>query len=62
MKYKLLLASLSVTFVVAMQLTKQDRNNAEQISRQYAIQQDQSPVGGQPMTQCTAIHYHHMGH
>ncbi|MFZ1798650.1 MAG: alpha/beta hydrolase, partial [Chitinophagaceae bacterium] len=46
MKNKILLASLSVTFVVAMQLTKQDRNNAEQISRQYAPQEIQSTEGG----------------
>lgn len=46
MKNKILLASLSVTFVVAMQLTKQDRNNAEQISQKYAIQPDHSPAGG----------------
>jgi len=46
MKNKILLASLSVTFVVAMQLTKQDRNNAEQISQQYATQANQTSEGG----------------
>jgi len=46
MRNKFLLTSLIVTFVVAMQLTKQDSSNAEQISRKYAIQPDHSPAGG----------------
>ena len=45
MRNKFLLATLSVTFVVAMQLTKQDRNNAEEIS-QYANRSNQTLVGG----------------